>query len=545
MTDAVVTGNGQKSQAQLEHVTGRIETIFESASSELFELLEEAQEAARTLSTIATICGPEGRTRLKSAVEATETHIGRIEQRYRFLTETAESLRQRAARLRIVLQEQERDMKLAALIATNARIVSSTVAASDGALARFADDVRELLAQAGQSMAQLRQDLRTADQKLDVISSPVKEMVSRATELGRTRSALPPLIQSFAADTKLDGAATRAASGMKQLMGALERAVTHLQAGDSARQRLEHVQAILREAESAAPKPRAALETLASAQMTAAVHALEKAVQSTLPELEAIEEPWKSTMADMAEIAGSNSGQLLSEVSELSSDFTSGLATLEALTLEVGPDVAEVAGLYGRGAATAQSVSDLEDRINLLGINAILVSERCGDEGHAMTEVSRQLRNTTLQIGATTRNILKLANEQKETAELFQQTDDKDQAESRLIGQLREDVQILTTAIGGMGQDFDRRARRSPVEDVRQSLVSFVDDMTKRLPPSERTNRILATDAKLDQTLDKLRAIYTMQSERDLHDELLGRKPLFEDTTVSSAVDDLDDVFFG
>ena len=162
-----------------------------------------------------------------------------------------------------------------------------------------------------------------------------------------------------------------------------------------------------------------------------------------------------------------------------------------------------------------------------------------------MTEVSRQLRNTTLQIGATTRNILKLANEQKETAELFQQTDDKDQAESRLIGQLREDVQILTTAIGGMGQDFDRRARRSPVEDVRQSLVSFVDDMTKRLPPSERTNRILATDAKLDQTLDKLRAIYTMQSERDLHDELLGRKPLFEDTTVSSAVDDLDDVFFG
>ncbi|WP_158274029.1 hypothetical protein [Allosediminivita pacifica] len=547
------TGNGPALQAQLDHVAGRIETIFESASAELFGLLEEAEAASTTLVTVAAIGGREGRARLNGAVEATQTHIERIEARYRYLTETAEALRAHASRLRGVLQEQARDMKLAALIATNARIVSSTVAASDGALARFANDVRELLEQAGDSMDQLRDQLRAADDKLASVSGPVQAMVARARELGRTRAELPTLMHQVTGDSTLDKAAQSAGAGMTDLMGALERAVSHLQAGDSARQRLEHVRSILKEAEDLDAVGRQVLETLAAAQMSAAVEALDRAVEATLPELAGIEKPWKATMGLMSALAGSATAQVLKEISVHSSNFAEGLAALETLRTKVGPDMAQIAELYSRGAETAMQVSHLEDRMNLLGINAILVSERCGDDGHAMTEVSRQLRSTTVQIGVNTRVIVELSNEQKEKAGLFQVAEAEDAQETTendMIEQLRQDVEALSGALASMGQTFDWRSRRSPVEDVRQSLVYFAKDMSERLSlPPDRGKAVSVPNDRTRQVLDAIREIYTMQAERDLHDRILGVSPAATPPAAASpsaaSEDDLDDVFFG
>lgn len=543
------TGNGPALKGQLDHVAGRIEAIFESASAELFGLLEEAEAASSTLVTVATIGGRDGRARLNGAVDATQTHIERIEARYRFLTETAEALRTRATRLSGVLQEQTRDMKLAALIATNARIVSSTVAASDGALARFANDVRELLKQAGGSMDQLRDQLRAADDKLASVSGPVQAMVTRANELSRTRAELPVLMQKVTGDSTLDKAAQSAGAGMTDLMGALERAVSHLQAGDSARQRLEHVRSILEDADNLGGAGQQVLETLAAAQMAAAVEALDRAVEATLPELAGIEKPWKETMGLMSALAGSATAQVLKDISVHSSNFTEGLAALETLRTEVGPDMAQIAELYTRGAETAMQVSHLEDRMNLLGINAILVSERCGDDGHAMTEVSRQLRSTTVQIGVNTRVIVELSTEQKEKAVLFQAAEAEDAqetTENQMIAQLRQDVDALSGALASMGQSFDWRSRRSPVEDVRQSLVYFAKDMADRLSlPPVRNKVVSVPDDRTRQILDAIREIYTMQAERDLHDRILGVAPAATPPSAAPSEDDLDDVFFG
>ena len=187
--------------------------------------------------------------------------------------------------------------------------------------------------------------------------------------------------------------------------------------------------------------------------------------------------------------------------------------------------------------------------MNLLGINAILVSERCGDDGHAMTEVSRQLRSTTVQIGVNTRVIVELSTEQKEKAVLFQAAEAEDAqetTENQMIAQLRQDVDALSGALASMGQSFDWRSRRSPVEDVRQSLVYFAKDMADRLSlPPVRNKVVSVPDDRTRQVLDAIREIYTMQAERDLHDRILGVAPAATPPSAAPSEDDLDDVFFG
>lgn len=541
-------GNGPEGDATFG---ARIEAVVEGCAGRLFELLEEVRLAASHMGVVADMAGAAGRQRLGARQAAAEGFIDRARARFGQLGAAAERLSAQAARLSILLDEQDRDLRLAGMIGLNARVVSSTVPGDDGTLAGFAEEVRGLLAQADRSLARLRDGIGTADAALEQVRPGLQELSREVGRLRSLRAELPAAISGLAAEASLAAMAQEARRGLGELGAGLEAAVSHLQVGDAVRQRLEHAARI------EAMRPRAAgdeavLGALAMAQRRAALDRLRDAIDASGPELSRIGGPWAQVQRDMGRIARSPTAAGLTRIGDLLSGFTSGLAQLEDRTAELGAAMALVAERYADARRTAQDFAALERQITLLGNNSVLASSRCGQDGMAMSEVSRQLRTRTLEIARRTRQLVDLATEQEAEAAQVRDIAPADLAEPEEVGALSEELGRLRDALEGLGAAAGPEHPTNPVAELRVRLSRLAEEAAARAPPGGSPQPVQGVPGRaLTALLAEARSLYTMAEERMLHDELFpslrpaGPEEGPMDARNNPGGEELDDVFFG
>ncbi|NDV00313.1 hypothetical protein [Pseudoroseicyclus tamaricis] len=546
MTNSTRTTHLRELDTRASQINRRIETVFEMAASRLFALLEEVQGAGDALTRAADISSPAGRERLTRAAAATEAHVDAVQARFQLHSQTATTLRGQAESLRRLLEDLLRDMKLAAFIATNAKVVSHTVPGADDTLGQFAEDVRDCLAGADTNVKAIQEQLVRANRELTRLVPRLREMTEVAAELKVMRERLPALMAGLANAGTLASAAQGARSGMTQVTRALEQAVSQLQSGDSARQRLDHVREIVARIDEPGSPEGQVLERLATAHLDATLASLDEAVAATLPEIDRIAGPWRSAQEAMVRIAESQTGHELGQVAALSSSFAGGLAALEERNAQILPQMEALATAYRKGADAAGQIGELEEQMNVLSINAILVSGRAGHQGQGMTEVSRQLRESTAEIGRATQAIRKLARLQEQEAEAFSAPGEGAGSGTGAIDELEAEVSSLGAALEEMSAAARRASSGDPLAEVRGMLTGFVREAAADAPAHRPEEPMPEIDPGLASLLKSIRDTYSMKAERDVHDALFGTAGLSKaDLAEEVQQDDLDDIFFG
>lgn len=545
MSGPTETTSVKRLRSEAGAVQSEIERVCETAAERLFAVLDDMGEVTEILARVAEIAGPVGRERIRRFAADAGTYTERIEEQFAFLSDVSDLLRKQAQQLQALLTAQNRNLRLASIIATNAKVVSRTIGNSDGELLHFAEDVRGMLLDAGQSIARLHADLTAADAQLRKVGPEIEQMTAAAKRLTQIRERLPVLTQELSQNRDLEDIAEHARAGTQTMMRALHTAVTELQSGDAARQRLEHVLGIVDRVDDDTPPVDRWLERLASAQFGDTVDDLESAIEVIRPQLDRIAKTWLAAKSDIEQASHSAALATLSQITEMAGTAARGLEALDRARASIEPDIKRLSELYGKSAKTAETISGLERRMQLLGINAILVSGRIGSRGRAMAETSLQLRESTSNIADVTGRIVELAKLQEMNAGVFLAPTEEARggAVASGLASLETSVAELHTLVGTLLTAVGEDTVQTRLAEIGTDLSHLMPRVRDLFSVSQDSDPLSEPGPAFLRIAREIRETYTMSAERRVHDRLVtpdkAGVPPEPDTN-----DALDGVFF-
>jgi hypothetical protein len=213
---------------------------------------------------------------------------------------------------------------------------------------------------------------------------------------------------------------------------------------------------------------------------------------------------------------------------------------------EASEGLARTLGAVGRATRTA---AEFEGRMTVLGLNAILLSSRLGTEGRAMVEVAQQLRDIARSITEVIAQIRLDIEAIADTAGGLDVPEDEALAQRlAAAAEAAAEVSRLADGVGGHLREMDAIRRGGDLAQGFWTAEKVLDDFALAAaaleplaaaldPPGEAPGPL---PASLREALQPIRRLYTMQSERDLHDALLRGDP----PGVSAETPAADDVLF-
>lgn len=518
-------------------LAGELETVFLNASTALFARLDDLRTMQTLLGRVSEASGQEGLKRLDEAARDVGALLEQVEAQFGMLDEAAEMLLGNAAEIRALIPAQVRRIRLARMIATNALVVSRAM--NEGSLARFATEARTILDRIDRAVAELGEELAQGDRQLAHLAPEIRGMKRTAQDIGDVRREISALLRALRGNSLPLRAVEQVGEARQRLGSALQSAVTHLQCGDAARQRLEHVEAIAARGEAGPAGVRPAARALAQRQLHAAIDDLGMGIEAALPEFDRMGVQVENARVELAGIAEAPLARSLAGVAERARRLATGAEQLAAQRDRIAPDMAALSALYARSAASAAEISRLDERIQLLGINATLVSGRLGPDGGATLEVSEQLRDCTLEIAAGIAGIVRLALLQESSAAVFLSPDEQSGADISAVRAMESLAAELGAALDGM-TDMVRADRDGPLRDSRAALVRLLSEARSALPPNTNNAFQGEISNEIASFLDAVEASYTMPAEREVH---AGVFPSSSADFVSVA-QEAEDIFF-
>lgn len=523
----------------------QIEATVEHVASCLFSLLNSVKALAFHMDGLSDVVGEDGRKTLALAVDQIGTQIEAEETRFLTLFDAVDAMTANAGGLRSCLRDQNNDLRLAAMISTNARVVSSGIPEDDGALAHFASGVRQLLERASLGVAKVQDRLLEADSQIAKTLPRLSKLTQNAAHLRKVKEELVRKVGDLS-HPELEVTASLMQSCLADLTGALEVAVDHLQAGDAARQRYEHAEAILAASVTCPVEYRGAITSLANAQFKSATQALHVACSAIGAELARMSDLWQTVQSRLTGFAGSKTSDDLSAFVAMLSGILEGAERWTVERSAIEPAINDIAGLYSGVGVLVEDATRYNRDMGLSGINAILVSKRLGDRGLAMMEVSRQLREATSQIGRQSDEIAALSQAQEQSANALLRA---------TRGSLKSDLEGLATGLEHRIDSFAKHLSQVVAQSndighgdpflrlrtLLDQLAGGVERASDNLPDSQSYDEV---NGPLRDLVDSLRTLYTMKDERDIHDALFPRTHDGGAAVGSAPAHDDEDIFF-
>ncbi|RVV99797.1 hypothetical protein EKE94_03745 [Mesobaculum littorinae] len=317
---------------------------------------------------------------------------------------------------RLKLQELRRLARAASLVAMNAQVVSGSITVSDGTLDSFAKDMRDLFSQMAATLDGVEVRMTAGLVRLGALRQTAR--AAGAFALSEVVPCIDQVVtqaQTLSVDRTLPSAATRLQAGLGPLQPRFDKLRADLQGGEAWDLRLDPVDAALARA-AAASGPDRGLQTADAAQRLAATAAA--GLQVTDPAAKALS-GLGSRVSQMAETRTSEgvAADRLATVQHLTDGARMLVDRLARLKELQRPDPDSAAGDTDPSSLMTGVVSGIaelavfDSKMTILGLNAILVSSRIGEEGRAMSEVSQQLRNLTRDITDALQDLTASVNE--------------------------------------------------------------------------------------------------------------------------------------
>lgn len=430
-------------------------------------------------------------------------------------------------------------IRMMGIVAVNARVVAATVTTLSDAevftadISALASSATSTIADFGLSYDRLQQDVRNAAAARDHFE---KAQSGTLSQLAAKIAASLEAVALHRQNTTAGGAETLALS--RAIAKRVMAAVMALQVGDATRQRVEHIEATLALTAGISHPAMAALADLAAAQLRDTIATLDDDVATAEQSLTALARDAAAITARGQHVYGADSQGNLA-LSRLNQDMRQAIDVLQQCERD-RRQLGTVAGQVERTVDTllvqVAAVQEIGANMQLVSLNAAIRCAHLGPQGAALNVIATQLRDLT---GETVRAAAAAATELTQAAELALAFGSASGAEaSRQMAQLEQNaadgLKTMDAVEKGIGDALallqqagaevagllghasagfsNHQAISEALSDAHIQITSLGDGKPPAAPAS----------AELAGLLGRVRNIYTMQIERQLHDHMWG-----------------------
>ena len=475
------------------------------------------------------------------------------------------------------ISDLRRTVKMMGIVAINARVVAAGIVGDSDDFNVFTSDIATLSESAHHTIQdfsaayrQLTDEVRrAAEQRAHFEAAHADTLSGLAGSMEQSLDAVAHQRQA-----SLDGSAETGRVS-RQIGGRIASAVMALQVGDATRQRLEHVETafeILADLvdgqntaglELPATDHAAALASIAgleAAQLAGAAEAFTADVADAATALRDLASDARTILARSRDIYGQAGAA--SPLAALSEQLRHAAAVLRDCETERGK-LETVASAVQATVTTllghVEAVQEIEANMRLVSLNAAVKCAQLGPRGTALNVIAGQLRLLTGETVAAAEAAMAGLHEAAGLAQSFGAAASGDAAGQ--VGQLEHEAvaalklletvdQCLAEALGVLNLDgpkvVDLLGEAAAGFADQAAISEAMDDMQIRIA-EHSAESIDPPSAPLAAVLALLRAKYTMDAERRIHEQLFGKDltappPVL--ASEASAETDLDDLFF-
>lgn len=535
--------------AAIEDVSSRIEDVFARVGHELGRghlIFKELNQGLATLS------GELSGAEIEGAATALQEIAARLSELAQALpAESAllETIGKSTAEASSLLKPLFKHIQMITIIARSARIEAASLDSDREGFLAFTQEAYDLGRAAQRSIEGCARDQHHLSEAVATASDRQKEfesryraqLVSESAELGAAYSGLREQ------RSKSSHLADRASSSTRKIAEAVGSAIISLQAGDSTRQRLEHVSQGLGLASEPAPSlvpgpvPSddgvGAICRLQAAQLRDAQREFGGDIGQIVGALTAILRDAGSVSGHGRTLFGGEedgSSSFLTRIKQTLAHASTLIATCESAGRSVDEALAIVEDTLAKFRQAIAGLAEATIDITLIGMNAGLKASHLGSRGSAFVVIANELKATADQVSAGAgrlRPVLDaIERSANELRELRVQGDPTQLAklEPQILQALRE-VEAGNERLGKlMSRLADEGAEFERLMNSAQGLMTTLGESSAALPAvATRLETASAGAQRLqpevqDQAiLDDLFARYTMERERDVHRDFL------------------------
>ncbi|MCE7028611.1 hypothetical protein [Jiella avicenniae] len=464
------------------------------------------------------------------------------------------------------IDELRQTVAMIAAIAINARVTAAGMRDhGNSGLTVFTDDVLELSKRASavvdelqQGQVRLRKLLGDASTRSETFERNFRTATQTLKE--RTEANLRGAVAERIQAGKVGSSATSVSQEIAQEVATI---VASMQIGDNTRQRLEHVTAALAIAgDHAAARP--AIMRLQLAQLADSRDHLVSETSyirdAILVLSRRIDRSFTALKGELAKAGGADqpgAQRLASDVCEAAAELSQSEAEhahVDALAQTIGGDVE----LF---RACSDEMRTLEFEMRLVSLNTAITCSNLGREGKALGVVSLQMRELVGEMvtrseavaGALSelgtiaaelsevrsvsaeRSMATLVAEAERSLVLLQTVDGRLETVGTVLSELGERVAMLTFDAGAALGRLDGLV--DDLSEVEADLAMVAGDEAEGLDAPSQDHAALFAE---------LRAAYTMEAERQVHDAVLGGdgRPAAEAAGIDDGAVDIDAMLF-
>ncbi|MCE6951807.1 transducer, TlpC [Cereibacter sphaeroides] len=488
----------------------------------------------------------------------------------------ARALRAAVGAMRSEVTDLMATIRAISIVKLQARIIGNMLTSSrqrveafTGGLTRMAAEAADLVAEVDEAMVEIAAETDAMDAEAAHLSQTLREVV------------LPSLAAIGATASGVQSDRHRLAQGNEalarrtdEIFGAVSQLILALQAGDSARQRFEHVRYLTSDALATAGDDPA----LQGLLLDLGIGQSEGTLRHLTTDLDAATRSFLDLQGRAAAAIGSarslylegprRGGSAIHTMADQAETVVAGLSRCGEHLRNLAAYAARVAGHLDTIRHHEERMRRIEDLVRLFGLNAVIVCAKLGQEGRALQEISRQLRDLT-QVSAAvfTRLHGRLEKTQDCASVIGTEAVASLELEMRRVASdaraIREILEEADRVHGETGHAFGKVGRiltasldtaAGLMSGYRRNLGSvhvFIEQTARRrdaLPPPGPIEPGTPAEA----ILSAARAIYTVPDERHIHDRILaaagsgaaGTEPVTAQPEPAPAEDDLADIFF-
>jgi len=538
LTDAV---------AAVEDVSSRIEDVFARVGHELGRghiIFKELNQGLASLSGELSGAEIEGAATALQEIAARLSELAHaLPAESTLLTTIGKSTSEASALLKPLFKH----IGMITIIARSARIEAASLDGDREGFLAFTQEAYDLGKAVQGSIEGCARDQQRLSEAVATASGRQKEfeknyggqLVAESAELGAAYAGLRDQRSESSHLADLASGSTR------KIAEAVGGAIISLQAGDSTRQRLEHVCHGLRLASgpepSLVPQPVAsgsgahAIRRLQAAQLRDAQREFGGDIAQIIRALSAILNDAGSVVSHGRTLFGGENGSstsFLSRIKHTLAQASTLIATCESAGRAVDEALAVVEETLAKFRQAIAGLAEATVDITLIGMNAGLKASHLGSRGSAFVVIANELKATADQVSAGAARLRPVLDGIEKSAgelkELRVQGDPTQLAklEPQILQALRE-VEIGNERLGNlMNRLVDEGAEFEGLMNSAQGLMSSLGESSAALPKvaarletaSADTHRPQPQDEAL---LDDLFARYTMERERDVHRDFL------------------------
>lgn len=522
--------------AAVEDVSSRIEDVFARVGHELGRghiIFKELNQGLASLSRELSGAEIEGAATALQEIAARLSELARaLPAESALLATIGKSTSEASALLKPLFKH----IQMITIIARSARIEAASLDGDREGFLAFTQEAYDLGKAVQGSIEGCARDQQRLSDAVATASGRQKEfersygdqLVAESAELGAAYSGLRDQ------RSKSSHLADLASGSTRKIAEAVGGAIISLQAGDSTRQRLEHVCHCLR-LSSDTDDGAHAIRRLQAAQLRDAQREFGGDVGHIIRALTAILNDASGVVGQGRSLFGGENGSsssFLTRIKQTLAQASILIGTCESAGRSVDEALAVVEDTLAKFREAIAGLAEASVDITLIGMNAGLKASHLGSRGSAFVVIANELKATADQVSAgagrlrpVLDGIERSANELKE---LRIQGDPAQLAnlEPQILQALRE-VEAGNERLGKlMSRLVDEGAEFEGLMNSAQGLMSSLGESSATLPTvaarletaSAGTHQPQPQDAAL---LDDLFARYTMERERDVHRDFL------------------------